>query len=300
MNILFRVDSSAEIGLGHLMRCLVLAGQYDKDHTIFFAAQDLEKNANQKVIDQGYQLVLLKNNSVAALVQTIHQLKIDRVVFDHYHINAVFEREIKEKTAVNILSLDDTYESHYCDILLNHNIYASAEKYQDLVPDFCEIRCGEAYTLIRDEFKELKINHRPIDPDNLVVFVSLGGADVNNTGLLVLQMLQMFAGISVNFATTSSNKNIDKLKVFAQQYAFINICVDCNVAELMNNSDFAIITPSVVAYEAMYLNLPFLAIQTANNQRYVAEYLLENGCLLGYANEMDEIQPLIRMLLTYE
>lgn len=300
MNILFRVDSSAEIGLGHLMRCLVLAGQYDKDHAIFFAAQDLEKNANQKVIDQGYQLVLVKNNTTDELVQTIRQLKIDRIVFDHYHINAVFEREIKEKTAVNILSLDDTYEPHYCDILLNHNIYASAEKYQGLVPDFCELRCGETYTLIRDEFKKLKINHRPIDSDNLVVFVSLGGADVNNTGLLVLQMLQMFTGIYVNFATTSSNKNIDKLRVFAQQHTFVSIFVDCDVAELMNNSDCAIITPSVVIYEAMYLNLPFLAIQTADNQRYVAEYLLENGCLLGCANEMNKIQPLIHTLLTYE
>ncbi len=41
----------------------------------------------------------------------------------------------------------------------NHNISAKKEKYKDLVPKWCEIRCGEKFTLLRDEFlrdKEVK------------------------------------------------------------------------------------------------------------------------------------------------
>jgi UDP-2,4-diacetamido-2,4,6-trideoxy-beta-L-altropyranose hydrolase len=40
MNILIRADSSSQIGLGHIMRTLVLAAQYSDD-TIAYACQDL-------------------------------------------------------------------------------------------------------------------------------------------------------------------------------------------------------------------------------------------------------------------
>jgi len=181
--------------------------------------------------------------------------------------------------------------------LLNHNIYAKAENYKDLVPEFSELRCGEEYTLIRKDFKKLKIKSRPINIDNPVIFVSLGGSDVNNISLSVLKILSDFRGVSVNLATTSSNKNIDELVKFSKQYQHLNICIDCNVAELMNNSDFAIITPSVTTYEAMYLNLPFLAIKTADNQRYVSDYLASCNFLLGDVKKMNKVGSLIQTLL---
>jgi UDP-2,4-diacetamido-2,4,6-trideoxy-beta-L-altropyranose hydrolase len=278
------------------MRCLVLAEQYKKDN-VAFVVQDLEGNANHKIVDKGYKLTILNDNSVDELVQEINKSAIDRVIFDHYGIDDKFERVVKERTGVAILSLDDTYDKHYCNILLNHNIYADAERYKDLVPDFCEIRCGSEHTLIRDEFREIEINKRPISKDNLTVFISLGGADTANIGLTVLKILTDFEDIVVNFATTRSNKNIDGLQAFSKQHQNINICVDCNVAELMNESDVAIITPSVTAYEAMYLDLPFLAIQTAENQRYISDYLIEHNYLFGNAKTLDSIKPLIQALL---
>ena len=85
------------------------------------------------------------------------------VIFDHYGIDYQYEKQIKIKTEVKILSFDDTYEKHHCDILLNHNIYAKKEQYKDLVPDFCELRCGRKYTLIRDEFKKIGHKERQIN-----------------------------------------------------------------------------------------------------------------------------------------
>ncbi len=187
MNILFRVDSSSKIGHGHVMRCLVLAKQYREDNVIF-ATQDLKGNANQKIIDESYKLIALNDGSVNELVQRINELNIDMVVFDHYGINSDFEKAVKGDSGVKILSFDDVYEKHYCDILLNHNIYADAGKYKDLVPDFCEIRCGKKYTLVRDEFKKIEIKKNPSNKGKLVVFVCLGGADANNISLPVLEM----------------------------------------------------------------------------------------------------------------
>jgi len=47
----------------------------------------------------------------------------------------------------------------------------------------------------------------------------------------------------------------------------------------------------------MYLNLPFVAVQTADNQRYVANYLVDNGFSVIDLSKIDELALLIRKLL---
>ncbi|SMM99277.1 UDP-6-deoxy-AltdiNAc hydrolase (PseG, third step of pseudaminic acid biosynthesis) [uncultured Candidatus Thioglobus sp.] len=279
MNVLFRVDSSSTIGLGHLMRCLVLAEQYQTDN-IIFASQNLDGNVNQKIIDKGYKLVTLKTNSTDELIGKVKQHSINMVVFDHYEIDYKFEKTIKDETSVKILSFDDTYEQHYCDILLNHNIYAKDEDYKNLVPNFCELRCGSKYTLIRDEFRQIKPKKRTINTQNPIVFVAMGGADTANISLEVLKILIKFDRLKINLATTSTNPNINILLNFAEQHKKVNIHINhSNIAELMDSSDFAVVTPSVIVYEAMYLKLPFVAIKTADNQFYIFQYFTQIGNL---------------------
>ena len=286
MNIIFRVDSSSQIGIGHLMRCLVLAEKYKKNN-ITFAVQTLKGNANQKIIDKGYKLVLLADNSIEELCKNIELLNIEFIIFDHYGINDKFEKSIKDKTGIDILSFDDTYKKHHCDILLNHNIYADASRYSNLVPKSCEIRCGKEYTLIRDEFKKIKLRKRPINNKKLVIFVSLGGADKNNISLIVLRILTDFKNILVNFATTNSNQNIGELKNYTKYLKNFNICVDCKIAKMMNNSDVAIITPSVIGHEVMFMKLPFISIKTADNQEEMYQYLFKNNYPVFRENELN-------------
>ncbi len=280
MNILFRVDSSSKIGLGHLMRCLVLAEQYKKDNVIF-ASQDLAGNTNNKIIKNNYQLIILNSNTQKELLQTIKKYAINMVVFDHYGIDYKFEKSIKEKTTIKILSFDDMYQPHHCDILLNHNIYAKTEQYKNLVPKNCDIRCGKQYTLIRDEFRQIKPKQHQINKQNPVVFVAMGGADTSNISLSILKILLEFDNIIINLATTSANKNLAQLQNFSKTHYNINIYIDSeNIANIMDNSNFAIVTPSVIVYEVMYLGLPFIAIKTTDNQKYIYQYLKSNSYLV--------------------
>jgi len=286
MNIIFRVDSSSYIGIGHLMRCLTLAEQYKKNN-ITFAVQSLKGNDNQKIIDKGHKLVLLADNSIDELCKNIKLLNTEFIIIDHYDIDDKFEKRIKDKTGIHILSFDDTYKKHYCDILLNHNIYADASKYNNLVPKSCEIRCGKEYTLIRDEFKKTKLRKRPINNKRPVIFVSLGGADKNNISLIILKILADFNNIIVNVATTNSNQNIFELKNYTKHLKNFNICVDCKIAEMMNNSDVAIITPSVIVHEAMFMKLPFISIMTTDNQEEMYQYLFKNNYPVFRENELN-------------
>ncbi len=278
-NILFRVDSSSDIGIGHLMRDLVLAEEYKKDK-IFFASLNLEGNFNEKILEKGYDLKELNTNNVDEIIGLIKKLKIDFMIIDHYGIDVNYEKRVKEETKVKLLVFDDLYEKHYCDILLNHNICAKKERYKTLVPNFTELRCGKDYTLIREEFKEerKKGKKNDFDEKHIKVFLAMGGADHSNININILDVLNKFSNLKIDVVTTTANKNIEKLKDYSKKYKNIKIYINSNnIASLINCCDFAIISPSVIAHEVLFLKTPFIAIKTALNQQDMYEYLLTNN-----------------------
>ena len=281
MNILFRVDSSSTIGTGHVMRDLVLAKQYKKSN-ITFCVQDLSGNINHKIDEAGYTIEILKNNSLKELDKLIKKQNIDLIVFDHYGIDEKFERTIKRKNPyIKILSLDDTYEKHHCDILLNHNINANPKKYKDLVPKNCKLKCGSKYTLLRDEFyKEKKKKRKKKLKKEKTVFIAMGGADHSNINIKILTVVTKFKGLNINIVTTTANKNLKELKKYCKRYKQIKLHINSNkIAKLMIKSNFAIVTPSVTVNEVYFMKLPFIAIKTADNQKEIYSYLKKNKFL---------------------
>jgi len=269
MKILFRCDSSSTIGLGHVKRDLVLAKQYENEE-IFFACQVLEGNINHTI---PYRLYTLISNKTEELIKLILSLHVDLLIVDHYGIDYKTEKNIKEKTGVKILCFDDTYEKHFCDILLNHNISADKNRYKTLVPPHCELRCGSKYTLIREEFKKEKERQRDKIYD---VLIAMGGADTQNLTIPILKFLPK--SLHVSILTTSTNANLQELKEYVKEKKNIDLHVDSNkVAKLINQSKFAIITPSVMVHEVLFMHVPFVAIKTAANQDDIYEYLRKNG-----------------------
>lgn len=251
------------------MRDLVLATQYPND-TITFACQALAGNI---IDDIPYPVHTLNSNDASEFIELIHTQNIDMVIFDHYGINAKYEQQVKEQTGVIIMSLDDTYEKHYCDILLNHNICADASRYRDLVSDHCEVRCGGKFTLIRDEFKHEKVIPREKIYD---IFISMGGADTSNITLDILNCIP--PSKSVCIATTTANAHLSQLLATTLDADTIEVHVnsDC-IAKLLHQSSLAIITPSVMVHEVMFMEIPFIAIQSAPNQSEMTHYLHQNN-----------------------
>ncbi len=279
MNILIRADSSSAIGTGHIKRVLVLAKEF-RDDNIIFAVQDLNGNINSEIEKAGHAIKILKNNSFKELDNLIKKLEIDMIIIDNYEIDYSFEKKLKkENPNLKIFVLDDTYKKHFCDILLNHNIYADEKKYKNKVPKGCEIRCGAKYTLLRDEFKKIKKSPITTHQSPTTIFLSMGGADNKNLNIKILKVLKKYKkNIKINLLTTSANKNLEELKKYCKSKKWIDLHIDSKeVAKLMQESSFAIITPSVTANEAYFLGLRMIVIKTAKNQHQMYKYLSKKG-----------------------
>jgi len=279
LNILIRTDSSSTIGTGHIMRDLVLAEQFLEDN-IIFATQDFEGNINHKVVEKNYEIKNLNSNTFEELNSLVKKLHINMIIIDHYGIDYKFEKTLKENNPdLKIFVFDDTYERHYCDILLNHNVYAEDSQYKDLVPSRCELRCGAKYTLLREEFRVEKEKGRQnkADMNLLNIFIAMGGADHSNINIKILEVLKEFTYIHAHVVTTNANQHLKQLQLYVEKSQDVTLYLNTNkIASLMNKADFAIITPSVTINEIFYLNIPFVAIKTANNQKYMYEYLENN------------------------
>ncbi|MFA6196739.1 MAG: UDP-2,4-diacetamido-2,4,6-trideoxy-beta-L-altropyranose hydrolase [Sulfurimonas sp.] len=286
--ILFRADSSLQIGTGHIMRDLVLASQLQKEFPhakIVFATQNLEGNINYKITEAGYEIITLNSHAIEELLEVIKawhpegicrsaRVHMKMLVIDHYSIDAEYEKELKDKNPMmKILSFDDTYEKHFCDILLNHNISANANKYKNLVPTNCELRCGMKYTLLRDEFYESKRRSKKKNSKRNIL-IAMGGTDNADNNIKILEVLKKIKNIKVRLVTTTANKNLKKLQNYTRNKKWVQLHINTNkIAKWMAEADFGIITPSVTANEAYFMKLPFIVIKIASNQDDMYSYL---------------------------
>jgi len=209
VNILFRADSSSSIGIGHIMRDLVLAKQF-KNSNIDFVSLNLDGNINQNIINSGHGLIILNSNSVKELISIILSKEIDLLIIDHYNIDYSFEKEIKDSTNVKILAFDDTYEQHCCDYLINQNIHAKKSKYQNLIDRKCILFCGIEYALLREEFTQLKASQSFLNPEEINILVTLGGADSKNMTMVILDVLNQIVDIKykANIVIGKANQHL--------------------------------------------------------------------------------------------
>jgi len=297
MNILFRVDSSATIGTGHIMRCLALAKEFEKN-SVIFATQDLQGNINYKIKEAGYEIKLLKTNSFGELHKLIKQLSINLIIIDSYNISYKFEQRLKKRNPQRVLMvLDDLYKQHHCDILLNHNIYAKKSRYKGLVPKNCDIKCGAKYTLLREEFKKAK--NLVVDRSQTSIFVAMGGNDHSNLTQKILQSIQeLKKNILINVVTTKANQRLVSLKEYCEDKENIRLHIDSKeIAFLIKQSSLAIITPSVIANEVYYLDVDMIAIQTAKNQKLMYRFLKQNGYFTMRKFDKKELKKGINKIL---
>ena len=267
--VLFRADSSSMIGLGHIKRDIVYASRLT-DAEISFATLALEGNINAHI---PYPKHVLKSNDVNELISLCQKENIDHLIIDNYEISLEDEKCIKKACSLILSVFDDTYAHHYCDEILNHNISADAKKYEGLVPSFTKISVIKP--LIRDEFLNIKLRDRSIQNNkNKEILICMGGVDSENLSPRIIDVCKNFKGTDLHVVTTSINKHLNELKRINN----INLHIDTQtMAEIMNRSDLAILTPSVIVHEALFMKLPFIAIKTASNQDDIYAYLEDHG-----------------------
>lgn len=295
-NIVFRVDASVNIGTGHVMRCLALAGSFKYLYNLSstFICRNQKGNLISVIESHGNNVLCLDNinslNEKSALYAEtdsinnfLKQLSPTILIVDSYDIDDKWLNLVKEYCK-KILVVDDLCNRYLsCDFLLNQTPFINKAQYYCKVPNNCKILAGATYALLNKSFAEYRLGSKIISNKAVSnILLCLGGADEYNITKLLLELINKcsYDILPINCKTTvilgKLNPWKQEIKKLLKHYnRNIELIVDAdNMAKLMSEADIAIGTASVMALERSCLGIPSLTMCLAPNQSQFMENLL--------------------------
>lgn len=293
MRVAFRVDSSAAMGSGHLMRCVTLATVLkERGVEVLFLSGDHEGNLNAWLQDKGFALCVItkaidsaqSNGSLSTDAdQTAHAIGLERpewLVVDHYGIDIDWERRVRPCVERLMVIDDGTGRYHDCDILLDQNYSEKdAARYAGLVPRSCSMMLGTSYALLRKDFGELrrKIQRLP-RMENVLVFFTAGN-DQGET-LKALEGLVLYGrATQVDVVIGSANPYIDAIKSRCDELSWGYHCQVDYMPSLIAEADLVIGAGGSSNWERCALGAPALVTILADNQAAIAAALDAAGAV---------------------
>jgi len=286
-HLIVRADASAEIGSGHLLRCLGLAhGWAAEGGEATFVSHCGAAGLAGRVQDAGFELVELPARCAedADLKATLRCAKATPgsvVVLDGYGFGAPYQRRIKE-AGLPLVVLDDNVHArhYYADIVLNQGIDAGGLAYPS--EPYTQFLLGTRFVLLRPEFLRWRGWRRVTGPVARRLLVTLGGSDPENAAALVVQALAALpaADIEAVVVVGALYPHLEELTRAAAPHTRIVQDVD-DMAELMVWADAAISGGGATCWELAFLGLPNIVLVLAANQAPIAHGLHAAGVSLN-------------------
>ena len=332
MRVVFRVDASASIGTGHVMRCLALAqGLESAGGQAIFVCRELSGHFCDEIAANGFTVLRLPADATwvakdggdqvphaawlgtswqqdaAQVSAALEHLKpIDWLVVDHYGLDVRWESALRPLTK-QLMAIDDLFDrSHDVDLLLNQNIlHGSCANYAELVPGACRLLLGPRYALLQSRYRELR-SRLPARSGKIErVLVYFGGVDAANlTGRSLMALDAAGCGdLDIDVVLPVAGPHAESIRAMAARLPGAHVHDTLpSLAPLMATADLAIGAGGTTSWERLCLGLPALVVTLSDNQLMIAETLQANGLArwLGHHHEIsveilaDALRPLLQ------
>ncbi|PWB33564.1 UDP-2,4-diacetamido-2,4,6-trideoxy-beta-L-altropyranose hydrolase [Pseudomonas sp. SDI] len=295
MRCLIRADASAQIGTGHIARCLTLADALRAlGAQVSFACVLLDGHLQARIEQAGYPLFGLEpqpgedwQGEIARLSALLPAGQVfDWVIVDHYALDARWQQAARG-FARQVAVIDDLGDrAQAADLLLNQNFNASSALYAALLPATARRLLGPRFALIRPAFARPP---KPLAAHGRRVLVSFGGFDVAGMVLKTLQALAGLEGLQVTCVAGLQHVQREALQALCASRA------DWQLHDYLEDlpthmaaADLFIGAGGGTTWERALLGLPSLCVCVADNQRANAEALARAGVHL-YLGEAAQV-----------
>jgi UDP-2,4-diacetamido-2,4,6-trideoxy-beta-L-altropyranose hydrolase len=310
MNLLIRADGSPAIGLGHVVRCLALAEEWQARWArAYLASARLPEGVDSAITSSGVErrTIAAEPGSLADAVETrelADELAADWIVLDGYSFSDEFEAEVK-RGGRPLLVLDDYGHAghHAADLVLNQNLYADRSLYAE-VPDGTRLLLGSRYVLLRQQFRPWRGRQRETKESPTSLLVTLGGGATAGLAPRVLAAMDNSkrpAQLQVVVLAGANAGALEAARVAAKE-SWIPVKIyphSPDVTEVMARADLAVSAGGSTCWELAFMGVPTCILSLAEHQASVAESLEAAGAAIhaGGSAEIDTKLPELVMAL---
>jgi UDP-2,4-diacetamido-2,4,6-trideoxy-beta-L-altropyranose hydrolase len=313
----FRVNSSAQIGAGHLVRCLALADRLrTAGGQVAFVVRPLPGSLEAQVAAAGFALARLPDEDLdetrypwlgVPLAREIAESRAalartggaDWLIVDSYGLDARWERAMRPQTSA-VFAFDDLADRpHDVDGLLDQNDpNERAERYRALVPATARLFIGPRYAQLRAQFSAARSRLPSRDGTIRHVLVAFGSDTGDNTLTALEALGDVAPGLRVSVVLGRGAPGFETVAALVDARAgwVLHPHVE-SMAELMASADLALGAAGTSTWERCYLGLPAVAWAIADNQSVVLEPLAKADALIALPDERTRPAALRRTLV---
>lgn len=291
-----RADANEQIGMGHIMRCLTIAGAAKKSgiRTVFLLA---DETAVGVLEEQGQEYCVLHIDFRSMEAETEEDGKLWSILqenrtcvpvllLDSYHITPEYLERIRKSFPEIKTVLMEDYGKTLCtaDTIINYNIYG--EDFKEYYKDFCRyMLLGCKYMPLRGEFTKQPYAIREKVKN---VLLTTGGSDSLQIAPALAKSLALEKEFCFHVVCGRFSESLPILKEISSENENIKIYTDVKAMwELMAECDVAISAAGTTLYELCAIGLPTICFSFAENQRLPAQSFEKRTPML-YAGDYGE------------
>ncbi len=293
--LLVRADSDAEIGTGHVMRCIALSQAWQDAGGRAALLGKVGSGLRARLVQEDIAWWPLTAaypdpGDLARTQELLEELAAPWVVLDGYHFDAGYIRALRE-TGRRVLLIEDQVQwlDYPVDLVLNQNL--GAETRAEAYATAAHPLLGMSYALLRREFLAARIPPRTIPPRAQRLLVTFGGSDPAQLSELVIKSLaadDILRAIETRVIVGPANPRRSVLLDLAHSQNNIEILEGADMPTVMAWADLAVAAAGSTCWELAYMGLPALLYVVAENQRGIAKAAAEAGMAasLGWYNDV--------------
>lgn len=292
-SIIFRADSSPEIGMGHVYRLISLIKYLHIDFDCTLVTNNIKILPHDDLLNVNLKLNEINTSfKYCTPDRKKHDQEIDFdieyilngdeiVILDGYWFGHKYQKAAKS-TGSKVIVIDDFANGFYnADMIINHAPGITARFYNVL--PHTKLLLGPDFSILRPTFLQLARMGNVVIKNKQSVFICFGGSDYFNfTDVIVETVVRSEFFKEIHVVVGKEYLQLNKLKEKYGNLIFIHYDLnEVNMACLMNICEIAIVPSSSVLYEAIAAGCKIITGYYSKNQKSIYEGFIATNMIVG-------------------